>query len=57
MATNKLDENCRTDLIIIRARDIGTKLLMVHKSEIEKAYRYLVNKTVEAIRDVDSRQQ
>ncbi len=56
MATDKLDKNCRMDLIIICAKDIGATNLMVHNSEIEKAYRYLVNKTVEAFRDVDSRQ-
>lgn len=56
MAINKLDENCRTDLMIIRAREIGAEILMAQNSELEKVYRHMVNKTVEALRDADSRQ-
>ena len=56
MATNKLYENCRVDLIIISARDIGAGILMSQNSETEKAYRRLVEKTVEAIKDADSSQ-
>ncbi len=53
MATNKLNKNCSVDLIIISARDVGAEILMSQNSEIEKAYRRLVEKTVEAIKDVD----
>ena len=56
MATNKLNKNCSGDLIIISARDIGGGILMSQNSEIEKADRRLVEKTVEAIKDVDSSQ-
>ena len=56
MATNKLNKNCSVNLIIISARDIGSGILMSQNSEIEKAYRRLVEKTVEAIRNADSRQ-
>ena len=56
MATNKLKKNCSVDLIIISARNIGSGILMSQNSEVEKAYRRLVEKTVEAIRDADSSQ-
>ena len=56
MATNKLNKTCSVNLIIISARDIGSGILMSQNSEIEKAYRRLVEKTVEAIRNADSRQ-
>ena len=56
MATNKLNKNCSVDLIIISARDIGSGILMSQNSKIEKAYRRLVEKTVEAIKDIDSSQ-
>ena len=56
MAINKLNKNCSVDLIIISARDIGAGILMSQNSEIEKADRRLVEKTVEAIKDADSRQ-
>ena len=56
MATSKLNKNCSVNLIIISARDIGTGILRSQNSEIEKAYRRLVEKTVEAIKDVDSSQ-
>ncbi|WP_009631105.1 hypothetical protein [Synechocystis sp. PCC 7509] len=57
MATNKLNKNCRADLKFISAGNTGAKILMAQNSQIEQAYRRLVNKTLEAIRDVDSRQQ
>jgi hypothetical protein len=56
MATNKLDIKCGVDLIIISARNIGAEFFIAENSEIEKAYRHLVNKTVEAFRDADSSQ-
>ena len=56
MTTNKLNKNCNVDLIIISARDIDAEFFIARNSEIEKAYRRLVEKTVEAIRDADSRQ-
>ena len=56
MATNKPNKNCNVDLIIISARDIDAKFFIAQNSEIEKAYRRLVEKTVEAFRDADSRQ-
>ena len=56
MPTNKLNKNCSVNLIIISARDIGAGILLSQNSEIEKAYRRLVEKTVEAIKDVDSSQ-
>ena len=56
MATNKLYENCNVDLIIISARDMGAEFFIAQNSEVEKAYRHLVNKTVEAFRDADSSQ-
>jgi hypothetical protein len=56
MATDKLDKNCNVDLIIISARDIGAGFFIAQNSEIEKADRRLVEKTVEAIRDANSRQ-
>ena len=54
MATNKPNKNCNVDLIIISARDIGAEFFIARNSEVEKAYRRLFEKTVEAIRDADS---
>ena len=56
MATNKPNKNCNVDLIIISVRDIGAEFFIARNSEVEKAYRRLVEKTVEAIRDADSSQ-
>lgn len=57
MATNKLNKNCSVDLKFISAGNTGAKVLMAQNSQIEKAYRRLVNKTLETIRDADSCQQ
>lgn len=55
MPTSKLNENYNLDLIIISARNIGAEFFIAQNSEMEKAYRRLVEKTVEALRDVNSR--
>ena len=57
MATNKLNKNCSVDLKIISAKNVSVEILMAQGSQIKKAYRRLVDKTVEAIRDANSRQQ
>ena len=56
MATNKLNKNCSVDLKITSARNVSVEILIVQNSEIEKAYRHMVNTTLEAIKDVDSSQ-
>ena len=55
MVTNKLNKNCSVDLKITSARNVSVEILMSQNSEIEKADRRLVKKTVEAIRNADSR--
>ena len=57
MATNKLNKNCSVDLKITSAKNVSGEILMAQGSQIKKAYRRLVDKTVEVIRDADSRQQ
>ena len=56
MAKNKSNKKCARDLRITSARNVNVGFLMVQNSQIEKAYRRLIDKTVEAIRDADSRQ-
>ena len=54
MATNKLNKNCSVNLIIISARNVSGEILMAQERQIKKAYRHMVNTTLEAIRDADA---
>ncbi len=56
MVKKKLNKNCSVDLKITSARNVSVEILMAQDSQIKKAYRHMVNKTVEAIRNADSRQ-
>ncbi len=44
------------DLILTSARNVSVEILMAQDSQIKKAYRHMVNKTVEAMKNADSRQ-
>jgi hypothetical protein len=57
MATNKLDKICSVDFKFICARNVSVEILMAQERQIEKAHRHMINKTLGAIRDADSRQQ
>ena len=56
MATNKLNKNCSVDLRITSARNVSVDILMAQNSRIKKVDRHMVNKTVEVMRNADSRQ-
>ncbi len=56
MATNKLKKNCSVDLILTSARNVSVEILMAQERQIKEAYRHMINKTVEAMRNANSRQ-
>ena len=56
MTTNKLDKNCAVDLIITSTRNVSGEILMAQSIRIKEVHCQMVNKTLEAIRDANSRQ-
>ena len=56
MATNKLNKNFVLDLRITSARNVSVEILIAQERQIKKAYHHMVNKTVEAMRNANSRQ-
>ncbi len=56
MTTNKLNKNRSVDLRITSARNVSVEILMAQDSHIKEAYRHMINKTVEAMRNANSSQ-
>jgi hypothetical protein len=56
MVKKKLNKNCAVDLKITSARNVSVEILMAQERQVEKADRHMVNKTLRAFRDANSRQ-